>query len=170
MTFTDNAVDADTQSDDETFEERTKAIKQFALRCLARREYAKAELVSKLQQKSYKLSEINPVLTDLEQRGYLSDERYADLVVRSRINGGYGPFKIKVELKQKGVSETIIDSVFNEYSVNWFDLARMTLEKRFGHAEDSSISPNEFAKRARYLTNRGFNQEHISASLPSPAF
>lgn len=155
---------------EKTTEERTKAIKQFALRCLARREYARQELLMKLLHKSYKPCEIHPVLDQLEERGYLCDARFADLVVRSRINACYGPFKIRVELKQKGVAEDVIAQLFNEYEVDWFELARKALEKRFSSGSIEALTQNEYAKRVRYLTNRGFNQEHISACLDSPVF
>ena len=79
-------------------------IGRVCMRFLARREYTRIELVRKLLPKSFHSDDINRVLAELEEKGYLSDERFADMFARSRVNNGFGPYKIKYELQEGDVA------------------------------------------------------------------
>jgi len=83
---------------------------------LARREHSRQELFQKMQVKGYCPKHINSNLDDFIDRDWLSDSRYAEMLLRSRILKNHGPVKIKMELKQKGVSELIIQQCFEQYS------------------------------------------------------
>ena len=143
-------------------------IERSAMRFLARREYSRQELVRKLLARSYSHDQVYAVLDSLQHRGFLSDTRFADLLVRSRIGGGYGPFKIKFELREKGVAETIIETTLSAFSVDWVALAKKAKEKRFGSQIPTDL--NELSRQIRYLRNRGFYQEHLDLALPSVSF
>lgn len=138
------------------------------MRFLARREYSRLELIRKLLARSFHSEMIDAVLDSLEHRGYLSDERFAELLVRSRISACYGPFKIKFELREKGVTESVIDKVMGQHDVDWVALAVKAKEKRFGQAATTDI--NELAKQVRYLKGRGFYHQHVDLVVPSPGF
>jgi regulatory protein len=135
-------------------------IKRLAMRCLARREYSKHELTQKLFRQSFESSDIEGVLQDLIKKDFLSDERFADLIIRSRISALCGPFKIKIELQEKGVDEATVETLLAHYEVDWYSLARKAKEKRFGAAEPEDSKA--LSKQIRYLKNKGFYQEHIS--------
>ena len=137
-------------------------IERIAMRSLARREYSRLELTRKLLvRKAFKPEQVAAVLNKLERSNYLSDERYADLIVRSRINACCGPFKIKIELRDKGIADQLVEKIMADYDVDWIALAKAAKEKRFGVAEPDDVKA--LAKQMRYLQNKGFYQHHISS-------
>jgi regulatory protein len=70
---------------------QTADIRQVALRLLARRDHAIGELARKLRERGFGTDEIKPVLVEFEREGWLSDARFAEVFVRSRIDRGQGP-------------------------------------------------------------------------------
>ncbi len=136
-------------------------IKNNALRYLARREYSRLELYQKLVTKGFQSIEINQTLDYLQAEGYQSDERFAEMYIRSRINSGDGPFKIKISLRAKGICDSLALAVFDKLNVDWFDRAKTVKCKRFGELPPGDVT--ETAKQVRYLKNKGFYQDHINA-------
>lgn len=132
-----------------------------ALRYLARREYSRLELYQRLISKGYKSDVVNHLLDHLAAKNYQSDERYADMYIRSRANVGDGPFKIKLALRSKGVKDSLSDSIFDQLSIDWFERARFVKVKRFGDARATDIT--EYSKQIRYLKSKGFYQDHIDS-------
>ena len=147
--------------------EDVKAIKVTALRYLARREHSRLELFRKLSQKYASGDYIQAVLDQLEEQGYQSDDRFTEMFIRTKVSAGNGPFKIKIELREKGVCESTVLSAFDRQPIDWLEIARQVKNKRFGadSTEDGGLvvkqEPSELAKQIRYLKNKGFYQEHI---------
>src|SRR6184192_553596 len=77
-------------------------LKAAAIRLLARREYARAELAERLIARGAVRAEVEQVLDELERNGYLSDARFAQAVVAQKA-GRYGKRAIAHELRQKHV-------------------------------------------------------------------
>lgn len=155
------------QSDE--FEQARQFIYKKAIDLLSRREHSREELAQKLRLKSSASDEILdallPELLDgLSDQGYLSDERYAEMVIRSRFAKGQGPIRIRLELKQKGIDAAIINSNFDEFDADWFELAATTQRKRFG---ERPLDLPARAKQMRFLASRGFSSEHIEYALSS---
>lgn len=133
---------------------RTRCL-QTAIRLLARREHSRHELISKLQQRQITDEVDLPALMDqLEQGNYLSDQRFAEMFVRSRIQRGQGPQKIQYELSQRGVTATLIAETMQALEVDWFILAQQQRQKRFGLPLPDNYK--EQARQARFLAGRGF--------------
>ena len=134
------------------------SLKARAVGYLSRREYSRLELQKKLRRylKEFETEDdLQSVLDDLEQKGYLSDERFAKSRVRVRSNR-YGNMRLAYELKNNGVSADLINSAIEELGVSEYDRAKQLWQKRFGEA------PSDFKERAkqmRYLLARGFSME-----------
>ncbi len=152
-------------------EDNIKAIKSTCLRFLARREYSRIELYRKLSQKFSSTEQIQQVLDEMQEQGYQSDERFTESFIRAKVRANNGPFKIKIELREKGVCESTILSAFDKQSIDWLELAETARNKHFGPMDqgqeamitgDSSTHLANLAKQVRYLKNKGFYQEHIS--------
>ena len=67
-----------------------KTVENAAMRLLARRDYSRLELWRKLSKRGEE-GIVNAVLDALADKDYQSDQRFADLLVRSRISALYGP-------------------------------------------------------------------------------
>ena len=142
-----------------------EAVTTIAIRYLSRRDYSRRELHDRLRTKGFASELIEAALNDLEEKGYQSDERFAETFLRSRISRGDGPFKIKMQLNQKGVAETLIEQLFNDSDINWLEQAHRIRRKHFG--DQSPTDNKSLSKQMRYLRNKGFYQDHIDAVVHS---
>jgi len=133
---------------------RTRCL-QTAIRLLARREHSRHELLSKLQQRQITEGvNLSALMDQLVQGNYLSDERFSEMFVRSRIQRGQGPQKIQYELSQRGVNATLIAETMQLLEVDWFILAQQQRQKRFGLSLPDNYK--EQARQSRFLAGRGF--------------
>lgn len=121
---------------------------------LARREHSFAELLRKLLQRGApeELAEIE--LERLQSEGLLSDARFCEAYVYSRSQRGFGPVRLREELRHRGVADSLIDAVLYDEVWDWTDLAQKAFAKRFpdGQAEDLK----ERVRQQRFMQYRGF--------------
>lgn len=130
---------------------------------LARREHSQQELQRKLLNKGFESSAIMPVLRVLAEQGLLSDERFTEAFINSRLQRGSGPVKIAMELQQRGVSDELVDCYLDERDTQWMQSAIEVRTKRFGPA-----IPHDFKERARqmrFLQYRGFTLTQIQRAV-----
>jgi regulatory protein len=130
-----------------------------AVRYLSYREHSAQELIHKLQAKGYASEDILTVITHLQEKNYQSDQRYADSIIRHRINKGYGQRYIEQALKQQGVSTTTIKEALKNQQIDWYLQAELAYNKRFANSEIKN--DKDKAKRIRFMQNRGFSSEQI---------
>ena len=126
---------------------------------LARREHARFELRQKLEQRGFSLEDIDPVLDDLSEQGLLSDDRFAEVYSHHRTEAGFGPVRIRAELRQRGVGGDIIDNVVSAGDDEWLGVLRRVWTKRFGETVPKEF--RERMKQMRYLQYRGFTNDQI---------
>lgn len=149
----------DTLSDDGS----RLAVRQTALKLLARREHSRRELAAKLRQRGYPEQDLCSVLDELEGEGLLSEQRFTEAYIASRSQRGYGPTRIRAELRERGVAGDIIEQQLAGAGVDWAALAESVRRKRFG-----GKVPKDFQARAaqlRYLQYRGFDGGQIREAL-----
>lgn len=124
-----------------------------ALMLLARREHSRQELHAKLRQKGFARADIETVLDDLIEQGWLSDARFAEAFIRHRAARGYGPVRISAELHQRGVPSDAAAIGWAQSPVDWEANIQRVLQKRYTGSPDGW---DEQAKRFGFLTRRGF--------------
>jgi len=129
------------------------------VRLLACREHSCAELRRKLHAKSYDDEIVNKVLDELIQQSLLSDERFTEQYLSSRQKRGFGPVRIKGELRERGINNELISTYLNNQDECWVETLRQTHDKKFGIEPPSSLK--EKARRVRFLEYRGFTGEQI---------
>ena len=138
-----------------------------AMDMLARREHSRQEIEEKLIAKLALTGQSRIVLVDvldhLVSDGLLSDKRFSESLLRSRIQKGQGPLRITRELLKRGVSKELAHQVIQGSDTDWQDLAIRVANKKFRGKEAADII--EKAKRSRFLHYRGFEAEHISQAL-----
>ena len=141
------------------------SVRDRAIRLLARREYARAELEQRLLARGGERSEVTAALDELASEGLLSDARYArSLLVRK--SGNYSRRRIVQELKAAGVTRDEIEAALDEAQVD-DDAALIALwQRRFGRAPGDE---REKARQVRFLQSRGFALSAILKLLRSRA-
>ena len=140
-----------------------RTIRVAAMDYLSRREHATHELFQKLLQKEYDPDEISEALARLADQGLLSDERFTEAFINQRINRGSGPLKIRAELRQKGVSDAMIETFLNERDVRWRECALAVRIKKYGSERPSDLK--ETARQSRFLQSRGFSSEQTRYAM-----
>ena len=133
------------------------------MRLLARREHSVQELCGKLSSRGYGASEIRQAVDELAGRGLVSDERFAEAFLRSRLERGQGPLRIRAQLKERGVAAGLIDVALGEAGVDWNRRAAAVRTGRFG--ESPPADRNEMARQARFLRGRGFSEAQVARAV-----
>lgn len=141
----------------------SEEIRAIALRLLARREHSRQELVLKLRQRGFEPASIEPILDEYEERDWLSDQRFADMLVRQRHEAGYGPLKIRADLQQKGITGTP-QALSAVTEASWRETAVRARRKRFGLEHIREDWPVK-ARQAGFLSRRGFTSEQVEHAL-----
>jgi len=143
-------------------------VRRAAMNLLARREQSFFELIQKLTLKYPdfdKQETILPALEKLREENLQSDARFVESYVRYRSSRGMGPLKIQAELDQKGVSSSLIRAELYSEEIDWFELCRQALERKFSEAPAADLREKVKEKRYRFLSQRGFDSEQIRAVL-----
>lgn len=129
----------------------------------ARREHSRYELFQKLSRRDFSESDIESVLDEFVVKNLQSDERFCEAYLRMRLNQGFGPLKVRMELEQKRVDGDLIARYLSQYA-DAFDEALVVLfDKKF--AEPASEMKAK-ARQMRFLQSRGFSSEAIYALYP----
>ena len=117
----------------------------------------------KLEARGHEAVEVSNTIDALAAQSLQSDARYAEVYIRSRASRGYGPRRIALELKQRGLPAETADAALAESECDWYALARRADQKKFG--ETPGRSSLELARRRQHLEYRGFAAEQINATL-----
>lgn len=126
---------------------------------LARREHSAAEIRQKLQQREFSSSEIDEVVVELQKGDWLSDERFTEAYIRSRRLKGFGPVRIAVELRERGVDETLVSRYLLADDEVWVQTMREEYQRKYRGTSYEDYQ--EKAKRMRFLQYRGFPLDKI---------
>jgi regulatory protein len=126
---------------------------------LARREHSAFEIRRKLQQKDIAAAEIEDAVEHLQREGLLSDERYAESYINMRRGKGYGPLRIALELRERGVAESDYGQFLFADDMDWWSVLKAAYEKKYGKTRCADYQ--EKARRMRYLQYRGFALDMI---------
>jgi len=141
---------------------RSKAY-DSAIRLLARREHARAEIKQKLKIRGYEESLASEIVDELTRSKLLSDERFAEEFIRSRAERGQGAIRLRAELRQLNLPAELIESRMVAAQVDWARLARDIRKRKFG--ENIPKAPAERAKQMRFLQYRGFTADQIRRAM-----
>lgn len=125
-----------------------------ALGMLARREYSQRELRARLQRAGCDEEESESALHKLREQHYQDDDRFGEMIVRARVGQGYGPDRIRAELRSHGLSDGSIRDLLDGAEADWQALARAQLRKKYGGRPPADYA--ERGKRAAFLLRRGF--------------
>ncbi len=138
-----------------------------ALKMLARRDYFRPELASRLRQKGFQPEVIEETLGRCTDMGYLDDLklafRFAELRAPAR---GWGPVRMRAELEKRGVEEAIAAQA-SELPAAIFEQAMETALRRAEvRARDHWWRTGEGRSRMiSSLLRRGFEPEEARQSV-----
>ena len=153
-------------------QKQSPSLKARALRLLSLREYSRKTLGAKLAESEARwarLTEaesvpeasalsIEAVLDDFEARGWLSDERFAEALVRRR-SERYGVRKIQEDLQRAGVDSKQSAKLLADLKETEFERAYGLWSRKYGvKAQDQK----ERARQHRFLASKGFGLDVVA--------
>ncbi|MDQ3160585.1 MAG: recombination regulator RecX [Pseudomonadota bacterium] len=137
---------------------------QRALGLLTRREHSRVELARKLTSRGVEPDEAHSVVGKLAEAGWQDDMRFAELLVRSRANSGYGPVRIRAELAAThSLSADIIAAALGRFECDWSGNACDLLRRRHPAALRGDRTAQR--KAADLLLRRGFGMDLVMTAL-----
>ncbi|MCB1587688.1 MAG: regulatory protein RecX [Xanthomonadales bacterium] len=136
-----------------------------AIVLLSRREHSPQELRNKLQSKGFPEDAVIDVMEALQRDGLLSSERFVEARLRQGLRQGHGPRRIRQRLREAGVDPAQLQHALEAHDddVDWLAQAREACDKRFG--TEAPAAAREWARRARFLQGRGFDEAVIRKLL-----
>ncbi len=137
------------------------SLKGRALKYLAMREHSRVELARKLGPHAESAEQVDAVLDELEQRGFLSAERFAQSVIHRKA-ARYGTARLKAELQQHDLPPEVAREAVESLKATELSRAQALWARRFGQVADT---PEERARQSRYLAGRGFSGDVIRQVL-----
>ena len=133
------------------------SLRARAMRFLARREHSREELRRKLAPKVAEGENLEAVLDELAAKGWLSDQRYAEHVIRAK-SRRFGPMKTAHYLKSRGVDEETIAVGLRAAGADGAPQLETIWKSRFREAPHDE---REKARQVRFLQGRGFALDAI---------
>ncbi len=136
--------------------------KEKALRLLEFRSHSQYELKEKLLHKGAIPEDIDKIMEFLLEYSFIDDEKYAYGKARELINlKKHGKMRVAQDLRARGISSEIIDSVLDEIEIDEKDILLPLVRKKLkGDFEKKNIE-----KAIRYFGTRGYNISDIKASV-----
>ncbi|MBS0514318.1 MAG: regulatory protein RecX [Proteobacteria bacterium] len=139
-----------------------------AIALLARREHSARELKSKLERRGLDAGESADAVRQLQSKDFQSDERFGEMLVRSRLEGGYGARWIIAELRQHGIAEGRARELIDAAEPDWPELVRRQLRRRYGTGKPADFA--ERNKRAAFLLRRGYDTATVTMITRAEGF
>lgn len=140
-----------------------------ALKFLSYRARSEKEVGKKLVQLGFSEKTVAVTIDKLRALHYLNDETFAREWARGRAEGrGYGPLRIERELRQKGITKSVIGQIVQETfgPQEGKERARALLEKRF---RGKDLGDRKVLHRAvGFLQRRGYRSSVIAEVLGQP--
>lgn len=151
------------EADDASAALTPDAVRGRALAMLTRREHSRGELERKLGSLGAEPSLVAGVLDELAERRLQSDDRFAEVLVRSRAQKGYGPRSIAADLRARGLEPEQVAAALAGSGYDWAERCIEVRQSRFGRGLPSD--PREKARQLRFLQYRGFTGADCARAL-----
>ena len=113
---------------------------------------------------SFRLSDtqMDAIVESLKANGFLDEERYVEMFVRSKVKSSWGKRKIESALRAKRVPEALIQRFLDNIPDDLLrDNLRSAVEKWKRTHPDTSPTSNARIRLVRHLVSKGYQLEDI---------
>jgi len=138
------------------------AAYNYAVRLLTHREFCEFEMRQRLTGREFEDDVIRWTINQLVQDGYLSEMRFAESYLRSRLKKGEAPWLAAKRTEQKGTRSDAVQAALAELSADYDagQAARDLMQARDPGGlrfDDERV----WQRQARFLRNKGFATDII---------
>ncbi len=137
-----------------------------AFRLLKVRQRSEAEIRERLARKNFPPEIVEGTLSFLRTHSFVDDAAFTRWWIKSRLNKPFGLTRIRLELRQKGVSEDILreELALAAEDLDEAALISVVIKKRLGRYQ--GLEPLKRKKRLfDFLARRGFSVEAIQKAI-----
>lgn len=142
------------------------SLKGRALKYLAAREHSRVELRRKLASHAESPEQIEQALDELEARGLLSAQRFADSMLHRKA-AKFGAARLQAELAQHQLPPDIAREATQALRETEFERAHALWARRYGEIPET---PEDKARQMRFLAGRGFSGDVIRRVVRGEGF
>lgn len=140
---------------------KTSAVKAQAANIIGSRALSKRELTRRLVKKGSEESDAQAAADWLEDIGAVDDAAYAAALARHYGSRGYGPARVREELRRRGVDRALWDGALEELPDPGEVLDGLIQKKCRGELTD----PREKKRVSDALLRRGFAWSDVKAAM-----
>jgi regulatory protein len=140
-----------------------QSIKYTITRLLASREHSRHELLIKLQQRQYDTQSCLEWIEKFAVADIQSDRRFAEMLLRSRVQKGQGELAVKQECASHKLPESLVQALLDAMHIDWFAQALSVAEKKTKGQQLQSLKDQQ--KLYRFMAQRGFSSEQIRYAI-----
>jgi regulatory protein len=129
---------------------------------LSRRAHSTQELRNKLYKREFSKSDIDTVIAECERLGLLNDKLFANDYAAELSGQGKGRFKVKMKLRNKGLSEDNIEKALEKLGDCEQENAANALNRKLRSLMHEDDINKRRQKAYRFLAYRGFSSDIIT--------
>ena len=142
-------------------ESNNKVLKK-AYDLLSRRAHSTQELRNKLYKREFSKHDIDTVIAECERLNFLDDKQFARDYAAELGGQGKGRFKIKMKLRNKGLSERDIEDALDKLGDCEQENAKQALNAKLRSLIHETDINKRRQKAYRFLAYRGFSSDIIT--------
>lgn len=147
--------------------DKEQILEEIILYCL-KDERTEVEVRRRLSREGLPLEEIETLLAQLKERGYLDDKRYARLYIESKQRTkSWGYWRLKSELIRKGIDESIVlealEDVIEEEDTT--SILKGLLERKLNTLPQDLPWRKKRERLVNYAAYRGHSYDDINELL-----
>lgn len=152
-----------------TDEEERRAVREYMVRLLGRRDHSGKELERKARVKGYPEKIVQHVQKELSKKGYVDDNTFASKFVTDKLKiNRWGPLRIKTALLKKGIPGHTTDRILRD-KIDDLELKKICVDlvlTRKSHFLRESDSFRRKQKISAWLQRKGFYYSTIEDAFP----
>lgn len=148
------------------------ALARLANLCSAS-EHCEQEMAEKCAKWGLSPEAASRVVARLVKEGFVDDRRFAPLFVRDKARlSGWGPVKVRMQLKAKGVADDTTDDAIAAFPVDeWRSILVKALRSKLrtasipDDADALAYGTKLYASLARFAMQRGFDYDEVRKAI-----
>ncbi|NCP64021.1 MAG: regulatory protein RecX [Paraglaciecola sp.] len=140
-----------------------QTIKYTITRLLASREHSRHELLIKLQQRQFDTQTCIEWIEKFADADIQSDHRFAEMLLRSRVQKGQGELALRQECASHKLPEDLVQTLLDAMQIDWFEQALAVAQKKTKGQLLPSLKDQQ--KLYRFMAQRGFSSEQIRYAI-----
>lgn len=130
----------------------------YVYHLLSKKDYTSQEVFKKLVQAGYAECYARQTLSKVKEQGFINDTDYAKRYI-DQMHTRKSKRQIVYTLQGKGVSQEIINVLYEESDVDEYDAAKKLVQKKLRN--NANLTYEEKAKLYTYMANKGFSSSTI---------